>query len=124
MRAVAVPQLPEPDDSEKHQIGKKQRCHRWSAIDEIVECADRGPPKVAHGVKHESPEAYTSLKEQNRSANVDKQTRDPHDQRNTKKADRDGTGRDGYPFDGEKECVPRMVSEAKNEIANKPSHGE
>jgi len=75
-------------------------------------------------VKRETPKADTGLKDQNRSANVDKQTRNPRDQRNAEKADRDGTRYDGNPFDSEKESVSRMVSETENEIANKPAHRE
>src|SRR5690348_15482111 len=84
---LAGSHLPQADDSEHHQVGKKKRSHGRSAKDEIVEGVDRWALKISRCVKHEPPEPDASLSDQKGGAEINEQARHADKQWHTKKAD-------------------------------------
>jgi len=54
-------QLPKGDDSQHHEIGKEQRSHGRSPVNEVFEGVNRRPAQVTLGVQHESPQPPQAL---------------------------------------------------------------
>ena len=86
---VTLPQSPQRDHPQQHQVRKQQRRKRRRSESEILQGLRRRPMEIRGGMQHESPDAHSRFRQRIAAQSRMKPSRHPQQQRHYQKADSD-----------------------------------
>src|SRR5262245_13723014 len=116
-------QLPEPDESQQHQVREQERREGRRPEDELVEPRVARRVPVGRDVVIEAEQADRPLQQQDDEAKAQVATADRRDEDREEEADSQGAGDDGYPFTLVEKAVLSVVGEAEDEVPEEAAQG-